>query len=197
MRIAARTTMVSRVLVIGLLTLLGATPAAAFPFETFRWVWGENSKGELGNFSDQNPDRPLLSSALPPGTQLTRIVGGSNAPLLGSHSLAVDRNQNVWAWGFNIYGQVGSGADPSAFGPVKVCATQTNPCDQFLRDITGVAAGGLHSLAVDIQSNVWAWGNNDSGQLGSRVGNTAVPVRNNALFAQLHQLPGPPSVKAI
>jgi alpha-tubulin suppressor-like RCC1 family protein len=199
-----RRTIVSRVLVIGLLTLLGGvaalqhpTSAAAFPFETFRWGWGENNKGELGNLSDQNPDRPLLSSALPAGTQLTRLAAGSNAPLLGSHSLAVDRNQNVWAWGFNIYGQVGSGASPSAFAPVKVCATQTNPCDRFLRDITAVAAGGLHSLAVDIQSNVWAWGNNDSGQLGSNVGNTAVPVRNNALFAQLHQLPGPPSVTAI
>ena len=212
MRIAARSngrgtaqrgTIVSRVLIIGLITLISGvaalqrpTSAAAFPYETFRWVWGENNKGELGNFSDQNPDRPLLSSALAPGT-LTRLAAGSNSPLLGSHSLAVDRNANVWAWGFNIYGQVGSAASPIAFGPVKVCAAQANPCNQFLSGITAVAAGGLHSLAVDIQSNVWAWGNNDSGQLGSNVGNTAVPVRNNALFAQLHQLPGPPSVKAI
>lgn len=199
--------MVSRLLIIGLIIFIGAVAglqhprsAVAFPYKTSRWVWGENAKGELGNFSDQNPDRPIISSALPAGILLTRLSAGSNSPLLGSHSLAVDRNRNVWAWGYNIYGQVGDGGSGSTavFGPVKVCAAgQTAPCSQFLSDITAVAAGGLHSLALDIHSNVWAWGYNAFGQLGSNVPNTALPVRNNALFAQLHQLPGPPSVKAI
>ena len=168
-------------------------------YPTYRWVWGENAKGELGNFADQNSDRPILSSAVPAGTVLTRLAAGSNAPVLGSHSLAVDENRNVWAWGFNIHGQVGHGTVSNAvFNPVKVCAaSQTAPCTQFLSDITAVAAGGLHSLALDMHSNVWAWGHNGSGQLGASVGDTATPVRNNALFAQLHQLPGPPSIKAI
>lgn len=206
MRIAGRAP-ASRLLTVGLIiSICGAaalphpTPARAFPFESARWVWGDNTRGELGNNSDQDTARPLRSNTVfPAGTQLTRIAAGSNVPLSGSHSLAVDRDRHVWAWGFNFRGQVGDGGQASVFGPVRVCGPgQTAPCSAFLGDITAVAAGGLHSLALDIFSNVWAWGANDFGQLGSNVGaSSPFPVRNNALFAQLHQVPGTPSVKAI
>ena len=43
-------------------------------YPTYRWVWGENAKGELGNFADQNSDRPILSSAVPAGTVLTNTA---------------------------------------------------------------------------------------------------------------------------
>ena len=111
----------------------------------------------------------------------------------------MDRDRHVWAWGHNLHGQVGDGGFQTVLGPVRVCASgQAAPCSEFLSDITAVAAGGLHSLAVDIFSNVWAWGSNQFGQLGSNVGmSSTLPVRNNALFAQLHQLPGPPSVTAV
>jgi alpha-tubulin suppressor-like RCC1 family protein len=175
---------------------------AVFPFPTFRWVWGENAQGELGNFSNQDSNRPITTSlGLPAGVSLTRLSGGNNAPLSGAHTLALDRNGNVWGWGHNPFGQVGNGETSSVpvFGPAKVCATAPAlPCTEFLSNVTAIAAGGRHSLAVDIHSNVWAWGDNTLSQLGSNVGTrSALPVRNNALFAQLHQLPGPPSVKSV
>jgi alpha-tubulin suppressor-like RCC1 family protein len=205
MRIAGRAP-ASRLLTFGLITLIGSaavlpdpTPARAFPFESSRWVWGNNTNGELGNNADQIADHPIRSNPFLLGTQLTRIAAGSDPGMLGSHSLAVDRDRHVWGWGLNQRGQVGDGGQMSKFGPVMVCAAgQAVPCTEFLSDITAAAAGGRHSLALDTFSNVWAWGSNDFGQLGSNVGTTSLlPVRNNALFAQLHQLPGPPSVTAI
>ena len=177
-----------------IVALAGATlghpsPAAAFfPFSTHRWVWGENTQGELGNNANVRIGKPQRNSSLPSGGSITGLAAGSNSPLLGSHSLALDRFSNLWAWGYNVYGQVGTGTGgASVFGPVQV-----------LGDVTAFSAGGLHTLAVDTFSNVWGWGANESGQVGSNIGAaTATPTRNNALFAQLHQLPGPPWVKAV
>ncbi len=154
---------VYRFLIIGLIIGMAALESAAvFPFPTFRWGWGDNGMGELGNFSDQDANRPLLSSlGLPAGVSLTHVSAGNDSPLAGAHSLALDRNRNVWAWGRNIFGQVGNGVISNAvFGPVQVCAPgQTAaPCTEFLSNISAIAAGGRHSLAVDIDSSVWAWG---------------------------------------
>jgi alpha-tubulin suppressor-like RCC1 family protein len=195
-----------RFLSITLTTLAGGaavlqypTSAVAFPYETYRWVWGDNERGELGNNSNVTIDSPQFNTSLPSSNSAIRLAAGSNIPLSGSHSLALDGNHNAWAWGNNIFGEVGDGGGNTAvFGPVQVCGEgETAPCSQFLGDITAIAAGGVHSLALDSFGNVWAWGWNEFGQLGSNIGNTAIPVRNNALFAQLHQLPGPPLVTAI
>ena len=207
MRSAGRS-LTSRLSAVGLVTLIGAgwalsqpRIAHAFPFETFRWVWGDNAMGELGNNSDQPPSKPQLSFALPAGTFLTRIAAGNNGGVTGNHSLGMDQNRHVWAWGQNISGEAGDGGSGQIrlFAPVQVCAAgQAAPCSEFLGDVTAIAAGGLHSLAVDSFSNVWAWGSNQFGQLGSNVGaSSPVPVRNNALFAQLHQVPGVPFITAV
>jgi alpha-tubulin suppressor-like RCC1 family protein len=70
----------------------------------------------------------------------------------------VGKDGTVWAWGLNKDGQLGTGktseAEPK---PVKV---------QGLTDVVEVAAGWRHSLALRRDGTVWAWGNNDHGQLG-------------------------------
>jgi alpha-tubulin suppressor-like RCC1 family protein len=70
----------------------------------------------------------------------------------------VGKDGTVWAWGLNKDGQLGIGktseAEPK---PVKV---------QGLTDVVEVAAGWRHSLALRRDGTVWAWGNNDHGQLG-------------------------------
>jgi alpha-tubulin suppressor-like RCC1 family protein len=114
----------------------------------------------------------------------------------------VARNGNLFAWGHDPFGQVGDGTNGTdIFGPVQVCAAgQTAPCTEFLGSIIATAAGAFHSLALDTFDNVWAWGNNDFGQLGTDlsagVRGSSVPVRNTALFAQVNQH-GRPPIQAI
>ncbi|NMO20938.1 RCC1 domain-containing protein, partial [Pyxidicoccus fallax] len=49
--------------------------------------------------------------------------------------------------------------------------------------IKAIAAGIAHSLALDVSGNVWAWGQNASGQagLGTTGGTVLVPTRVTAL----------------
>jgi alpha-tubulin suppressor-like RCC1 family protein len=170
-----------------------------FLFPTVLWVWGANTHGELGDAADVETDRPITTSLFPPGTTIRRLSAGDGAPLAGSHSLAVDDAQHAWGWGLNTFGEVGNGqGGVDIFLPAQVCGTgQTAQCTQFIENIDAVAAGGFHSLALDGFGTVWGWGLNQSGQVGTSSGPTAVPVRNNALFAQLHQQPGAPVATAI
>ncbi len=46
-----------------------------------------------------------------------------------------------------------------------------------LSNIQQIAAGNDHSLALDDQGTLWAWGKNDEGQLGTEVNRAATTVR--------------------
>jgi alpha-tubulin suppressor-like RCC1 family protein len=196
-------------LAIGLIALQDPGPVIAFPFTTDLWVFGANAQGELGTQGSGDINVPIRQALLPAGTLSSRLAAGDADPLAGAHSLAVDRQQNLRGWGLNTFGEVGNGqAGTSVFQPVQVCASgQTAPCTQFLGRITATAAGGFHSLALDTFGNVWTWGNNDFAQVGTTCTLLpagicserafVAPVRNNALFAQLHQTCGLPIVTAI
>jgi hypothetical protein len=73
------------------------------------------------------------------------------------HSLAVDSNGDIWAWGYNAKGQLGVGAVTDKRVPAFVRA---------VGEVTAIAAGNAHSLAIDEDGRLWAWGDNAKGQLG-------------------------------
>jgi len=82
------------------------------------------------------------------------------------HSLALDVNGFVWAWGWNNEGQLGDGSTDESPTPVQVEGGEMET--DFLQDIGAISAGksGEHSLAIDDSCFVYAWGRNDEGQLG-------------------------------
>jgi Regulator of chromosome condensation (RCC1) repeat len=68
----------------------------------------------------------------------------------------------VWAWGNNRRGKLGAGASGSSVNaPVRVEFEGLDGAS-----IISVAAGENHSLALDDQGRVWAWGSHISGELG-------------------------------
>ena len=74
------------------------------------------------------------------------------------HALALASNGVVWAWGNNSYWQLGDGGSENYSGvPVMVVG---------LTNAVGIAAGIWHSVAVDAQGRLWAWGDDGWGQLG-------------------------------
>jgi alpha-tubulin suppressor-like RCC1 family protein len=74
------------------------------------------------------------------------------------HSLALTSKGTVYAWGNNQAGQLGDGTTTNRSTPVKVADLPT--------DITAVAAGAVHTLAMNSKGTVYAWGDNSEGQLG-------------------------------
>ncbi len=114
------------------------------------WAWGSNANGQLG------VGGTILGSATPlPVSGLTDVVAVAGG---NDHSLALTSDGAVWAWGDDHQGQIGDGTPVGAhFAPVSV---------EGLAGVVAVAAGTWHSVALEADGTVWAWGDNLHGQLG-------------------------------
>ncbi|MGA2835436.1 MAG: MBG domain-containing protein [Acidimicrobiales bacterium] len=115
------------------------------------YSWGSNGVGQLGDGSTTGATTPVTVD-LPSGT-FTAVAAGSG------HSLALTSGGEVFAWGANLFGQLGDGTTQATETPVAVAA----PAGVTF---TAVAAGGDHSLALSSTGTVYAWGANSHGQLG-------------------------------
>lgn len=77
---------------------------------------------------------------------------------VGNHGLARTTAGQVWFWGESFYGESGDGTSTGVHRtPVQVPG---------LQQITGMAAGGWHNLALQSNGTVWAWGSNIAGEIG-------------------------------
>jgi alpha-tubulin suppressor-like RCC1 family protein len=158
------------------------------------WAWGDNRFGQLGDNLDSIggrsgirfgggslfPPIPQMGPELAPVDKPVRVYGPNgylNAVAIaagGNHSLALDENGNVWAWGNNQDGQLGDNTRYDRWIPVQVLRRRDGqprdgqPRDEPLTDVKAIAAGYQHSLALIFgqQSQIYAWGNNRFGQLG-------------------------------
>ncbi len=91
----------------------------------------------------------------------------------GRSSYAIKSDGTLWAWGYNVYGQLGDSSTTNRTAPVQV-STLTN--------VVAVAAGTYHALAVKSDGTVWSWGYNGYGQLGlSDWSNRSAPAQITAL----------------
>lgn len=99
------------------------------------------------------PATTPIPSCLPKGTvpDLTDVAALAAGT---AHVLALHTDGSIFAWGNDVYGQLGNGegTDPGTV--------------QNLQGMTDVAAGLAHSLALSPDGTVWSWGQNEFGQLG-------------------------------
>ncbi len=77
----------------------------------------------------------------------------------GSHALALKPDGSVWAWGLNSSKQLGDVPITGSEVPLAVRG--------LAHRAIGIAAGGDFSVALESDGSVWAWGQNDRGQLGN------------------------------
>jgi len=76
----------------------------------------------------------------------------------GYHTLAIKTNGTLWAWGLNVYGQLGKGDFSQRNSPVQVGNDS---------DWSQVSAGENHSTAIKEDGTLYTWGRNNSGDLGN------------------------------
>ncbi|XP_048471115.1 probable E3 ubiquitin-protein ligase HERC3 [Rhincodon typus] len=77
-----------------------------------------------------------------------------------SHSLALTKDGQLFAWGQNTYGQLGLGTkDACQHIPELMVSLPGMPVAQ-------ITAGGEHSFALSLSGAVFGWGRNNHGQLG-------------------------------
>jgi len=124
------------------------------------WAWGRNDQGQLGDGTTGQRLTPVQVRG-PDGKDFLANVAALAAG--SSHSLALKADGTVWAWGSNFVGQLGDGTITQRLTPVQVRGPGGV---DFLTDVAAIAAGSRHSLALKADGTAWAWGANNSGQLG-------------------------------
>ncbi|HJV33739.1 hypothetical protein [Geomonas sp.] len=96
------------------------------------------------------------------GSSTSKNSASTSENVFYSYGVFQDQNNDLWAAGYNGYGQLANGslANIAAFAPIS---------DPLVKDTllhaAGYSSGANHVLAFD-NTTVWAWGSNFSGRLG-------------------------------
>lgn len=88
----------------------------------------------------------------------------SLAPTMGYYELALDGNGDLWGWGRNDLGELGTGVvdgDPCHNGSGSHCVVPT----KTIGNIARVSAGYYFAMALTTDGKVLAWGANDNASL--------------------------------
>jgi hypothetical protein len=144
----------------------GAAHWCALRDDRTLWCWGHNSSGQLGDGTTTGRDTPA------PVVGLSDVVDFSVG---GHHTCAVKNDGGLYCWGNNANMQVGDGTTTARTTPRKIG-------EGFWTGAVQVAAGSHHTCAAIDLGQVYCWGTNALGQLGTGTtgGNAAVssPVAN-------------------
>ncbi|KAJ1611945.1 RCC1 domain-containing protein [Cryptosporidium canis] len=116
---------------------------------------------EFGNEDNKNDINESWYTPLPCivnfpfNARISRIACGAN------HSLALSESGLVFSWGIGQYGCLGTGELNDVYSPVKIVAGPTD------KKVLHIAAGARHSLCCNEDGEVFAWGSNSNGRLGT------------------------------
>ena len=132
------------------------------------YAWGRNYIGQLGIGNTEDQTSPVKITGL---TNIEEVYVGY------SSVIAKDKNGNLYAWGDNLDGGLGIGNTEDQTSPVKITGL-TNIEEVYIASHTGEAG----VIAKDRNGNLYAWGNNESGQLGiGDVEQQNVPIKIQGL----------------
>ncbi len=136
------------------------------------WCWGRNPEGRIGDNSQTDAWVPVN-----PVTLGTTLDSGAKGLALGAkHTCAISNTNEVFCWGDNTYGQLGTGSYSSIGHPVIVSG---------LSNVVQVVAGDYFTCALSNNAGVSAvlcWGQNGMGQLGIGSANISKNTPQTTLF---------------
>ena len=136
--------------VVGVISSGWGHTCAIATFSSVR-CWGVNEFGTLGNGTTTDLDaNPVPGEVSSPGSSISAVGAGLN------HTCAVV-GDGVRCWGWNGYGQLGTGDFEDRTTPTTVATSGA---------ATKVVGGSSHTCAI-VGGGVQCWGNNDQGQLGN------------------------------
>ena len=142
------------------------------------WTAGDNIYGQLGALG--NTFRQLKFTKVNPSTTSDTIF--TNVFAGYRNSIAIDIKGNLWSTGQNDNGQLGLNDKQMRRVFTKVPSMID---DTFF---TNVSADQYHTIALDIDGNIWATGRNKSGELGSTSNysqSSFIKVTDNGIFTNI------------
>ena len=120
------------------------------------WAWGSNKYFQLGVDTGGDDYSDVLVQ-VGSDTDVWEAVSAG-----GYHTLALKSDGSLWAWGYNNHGQLGDGTIETRNVPTRVVSATD--------DWVAVSAEEYHTLALKSDGTLWAWGDNEYGELGVDTG---------------------------
>jgi uncharacterized repeat protein (TIGR02543 family) len=131
--------------------------------------WGRNSRGSVGDGTTDNKFIPTLITF----TGLEAEERIQDVALNGEQSFALTSLSNVFAWGYNAFGQLGDSTLNDKLTPTPITFTGL----ELGEKIQYLDASVSHTLALTTTGRVYAWGLNDNGRLGDgTIVNKSIPT---------------------
>jgi alpha-tubulin suppressor-like RCC1 family protein len=128
------------------------------------YAFGGNDFGQNGSAANTGPN-PTPGLATLPG----QVGGVRQIAACDHHTLVVTSSGQLYAFGRNTHGQLGTTTNNGTYNanPVPTLVTLPGQAGQ----VTQVAAGQDHSLVVTSSGQLYAFGLNNYGQLGTTTNN--------------------------
>lgn len=126
------------------------------------WCWGQNSQGQLGTTTNEicrspTSGNPTACSRTP--LRISEVPALSMVSAGVSHTCAVSEDGEGFCWGKNLFGQLGRGGVAVDPQPSSSVLTVTN--------FESISAGMDHTCGVSADGDLYCWGANNVGQLGT------------------------------
>lgn len=124
------------------------------------WAFGQNNFGQLGNGS-------TTDNSVPNSVPIKIMSNVKEVSASKSHTMALKTDGTLWAWGWNMYGQLGDGNKTDSHVPVKV-----------MDNIKSVSIGDDYSQVIKNDGSVWGWGSTSNTRLGIQASSSSIePTR--------------------
>jgi alpha-tubulin suppressor-like RCC1 family protein len=144
------------------------------------WCWGRTIRMGTNAPADAADPYPALVTNLWHSYSANVVSAGAK------HACTV-ANEDVFCWGSNDSGQLGSGFDANAFPNALQAVPVAGPL--WDEDVATVSAGKSNSCAITASGATWCWGDDGYGQLGNgdtlQGSNVPVPLHPWIVFEQI------------
>ncbi len=114
------------------------------------WMWGDNFWGQTSQATTTTP--------ITTPTQVGSNTTWRQVSMGFGQTVALRTDGTMWSWGDNAKGQLGNGTIGNPIITPTQIGTDTDWVD--------VTTGTYHSVAIKSNGTMWAWGDDDFGQLG-------------------------------
>lgn len=144
------------------------------------YCWGNNAYGQLGLNSRTTQTSPQPITSLSTGVTAIALadsdaLDAATTPVPRTHACAI-KDQALYCWGYNGFGQLGNGQTATSLIPVSVLNMSSG--------VTRVAVAENSTCAVK-DGIVSCWGYNANGELGlGTTTNSAVPAQVPGLLGK-------------
>ena len=127
------------------------------------FAMGDNRYGELGTTAASSMQPTPIQVEGLDGVKIVQVAAGQH------HVLALSDQGEVFSWGWGGSSMPGSSVAGGSVGALGHGDTQKQPVPKLvagIANVSHVACGSKHSIALDGQGDLYSWGLGEQGRLG-------------------------------